>query len=142
LAIEEVKSAIYDNWDEVGTGIAKSAVTWVTYKPETIAALEKVNIVFSFYPPSSGGATWERVGFNLWKIIEPVSVDVYIKTSIQTLSDAISKRNIIENEIVRILIARSFVKALREVTKSETEMLVRLQLTVDHKSFKFTSTSP
>ena len=133
-----MKSAIYDNWDEAGTGIAKSSITWVTYKPETIAVLEKASITFSFYPPSSGGATWEQVGFNLWKIIEPVAVDVYIKTSMQALSDAISKRDIIKNEIVRILISQKFVKSLREVTKSETETLVRLQLTVDHLSFRFT----
>jgi hypothetical protein len=56
----------------------------------------------------------------------------------QLLSDAISKRDVIKNEIVRILISQKFVKALREVTKSETETLVRLQLTVDHLSFKFT----
>jgi len=136
LAIEEVKSAIYDNWDEAGTGIAKSSIEWVTYKPETISQLEKVNILFAFYSP--GGTALEQVGFNLWKIIEPVAVDVYLKTSMQLLSDAISKRDIINNEIVRILISQKFVKALREVTKSETETLVRLQLTVDHLSFKFT----
>ena len=136
MAIEEVKSAIYDNWDENFTGIAKSAIEWVTYKPETISQLEKVNILFAFYSP--GGTSLEQVGFNLWKIIEPVAVDVYLKTSMQLLSDAISKRDIINNEIVRILISQKFVKALREVTKSETETLVRLQLTVDHLSFKFT----
>jgi hypothetical protein len=136
VAIEEVKSAIYNNWDETGTKIAKSTIVWVTYKPETITKLEKANILFAFYSP--GGTALEQVGFNLWKIIEPVAVDVYIKTSMQLLSDAISKRDVIKNEIVRILISQKFVKALREVTKSETETLVRLQLIVDHLSFKFT----
>jgi hypothetical protein len=135
MAVEEIKSAIYDNWNE-GTGIAKSSIIWVTYKPETITQLEKANILFAFYSP--GGTALEQVGFNLWKIIEPVAVDVYIKTSMQALSDAISKRDVIRNEIVRILISQKFVKAIREVTKSETETLVRLQLTVDHLSFKFT----
>lgn len=136
MAIEEIKNAIYNNWNDVGTGIAKSSITWVTYKPETIAQLEKVNILFAFYSP--GGTALEQVGFNLWKIIEPVAVDIYLKTSTQALNNAISKRDIIKNEIVRILISQKFVKALREVTKSETETLVRLQLTVDHLSFKFT----
>lgn len=136
VAVEEVKSVIYNNWNEVGTGIAKSSINWATYKPETITQLEKVNILFAFYSP--GGTALEQVGFNLWKIIEPVAVDVYLKTSMQLLSDAISKRDVIKNEIVRILISQKFVKALREVTKSETETLVRLQLTVDHLSFKFT----
>jgi hypothetical protein len=136
MAVEEIKSAIYDNWSSAGTGIAKSDIDWVTYKPETIAQLEKANILFAFYSP--GGTALEQVGFNLWKIIEPVAVDVYIKTSTQMLSDAISKRDVMRNEIVRILISQKFVKAMREVTKSETETLVRLQLTVDHLSFKFT----
>jgi hypothetical protein len=133
VAVEEVKSAIYDNWNEVGTGITKSSITWVTYKPETITQLEKANILFAFYSP--GGTALEQVGFNLWKIIEPVAVDIYLKT---LLGDVFTKRDIIRNEIVRILISQKFVKAMREVTKSETETLVRLQLTVDHLSFKFT----
>jgi hypothetical protein len=133
VAVEEVKSAIYDNWNEVGTAITKSSITWVTYKPETITQLEKANILFAFYSP--GGTALEQVGFNLWKIIEPVAVDIYLKT---LLGDVFTKRDIIRNEIVRILISQKFVKAMREVTKSETETLVRLQLTVDHLSFKFT----
>jgi hypothetical protein len=136
MAVEEIKSAIYDNWDEIGTKITKSSINWATYKPETITQVEKVNILFAFYSP--GGTALEQVGFNLWKIIEPVAVDVYLKTSMQLLSDAISKRDVIKNEIVRILISQKFVKAIREVTKSETETLVRLQLTVDHLSFRFT----